>query len=83
MELSSAEIGTMQDAKELELRESSAALAEVEQNILLLSRQIIDLQGKKKDLEYTKSKARQNLHVIQSEMRELKSKFWSAKSSGL
>lgn len=83
MELSSAEIGTMQDEKEKEYRESINDVSTIEQEILIISRKIIELQGKKKDLEYAKSKASQNLRVIQSEMRELKSQFWSAKNSGL
>lgn len=80
---SSAEIGTIQDEKEKELQSAIANLTTIEQEILLLRRKIIDLQGIKADLEFTKSKASQNVRVIQSELRILKQQFWSARNSGL
>ena len=80
---SSAEIGVEQDGKEKENQIAIKNCATIEQEILLLQRQIIDLQGKKKDLEYAHSKASQNLRVINSELRILKQSFWAARNSGL
>lgn len=82
-EKSSADIGVEMDEKERELQSAIRALFEVEQEILLLSRQIIDLQGKKKDFEMSKLKATQNLRVIQSELKILKNAFWASKNQGL
>ena len=81
--LSSAEIGTKQVEKEKELQVANKSLYVVEQEILLIRRQIIDLQGKRTDLEIVRSKASQNLRVIQSELRILKQSFWAAKNGGL
>ncbi len=80
---SSAEIGTEIDEKEKSLQEAIKNLSTIEQEILLLRRSMIDLSGKRTDLELNKSKASQNLRVIQSELRILKQQFWSAKNSGL
>lgn len=81
-ELTSAEISNIQDEKEKELQKAIDSLSTVEQEILLLRRKIIDLQGKRTDLEFTKSKASQNVRVLQSELRTLKNQFWLAKNSG-
>ena len=83
MTLNSAEIGNIQDQKEKYLQKAIHDLALIEQQILLLRRQVIDLQGKRTDLELMKSKASQNVRVIQSELRILKNTFWAAKNSGL
>lgn len=83
MTLNSAEIGNIQDQKEKDLQKAIYDLALIEQEILLLRRQVIDLQGKRTDLELMKSKASQNVRVIQSELRILKNTFWAAKNSGL
>jgi peptidoglycan hydrolase CwlO-like protein len=81
--LSSSEISNIQDEKEKELQKAIDNLSTVEQEILLLRRKIIDLQGKRTDLEFSKSKASQNVRVLQSELRTLKNQFWSARNSGL
>lgn len=83
MSETSYEIGLKQDEKEKDLQGAIKILFEVEQEILLLSRQIIDLQGKKKDLEISKLKASQNVKVISSELRILKNQFFAAKNSGI
>jgi hypothetical protein len=80
---SSAEIGQEIDDKEKELQTAIKNLSLVEQEILTFRRQIIDIQGKRTDLELLKSKASQNLRVIQSDLRILKQEFWSSKNSGL
>jgi hypothetical protein len=83
MSETSYEIGLKQDEKEKELQGAIKALFEVEQEFLLLGRQIIDLQGKKKDIEVAKLKASQNVKVISSELRILKNQFFAAKNSGI
>ena len=83
MEQSSYDIGLLCDKKEQELREAINSQSTVQQEILLLSRQIIDLQGKKKDFEISLSKATHNRQIIASELRELKNKFFAARNSGL
>ena len=80
---SSAEIGLEIDKKEVELQAAIKDLSTIEQEILLLRRQIIDMQGKRTDLEFAKSKASQNLRLIQSELRILKQNFWACKNEGL
>ena len=80
---SSAEIGLEIDKKEVELQAAIKDLSTIEQEILLLRRQIIDMQGKRTDLEFAKSKASQNLRLIQSELRILKQNFWACKYEGL
>lgn len=83
MEKSSAEI-----ANEIVERENGFAVAledqqKVEQEILLLQREILTLQGKKKDYEIYNSKARHLLKKITIEIKLLEKKFWAAKNSGL
>jgi hypothetical protein len=80
---SSYDVGLKQDEKEKELQEAIKILFEVEQNILMLSRKIIDLQGQKKDLEIAQSKGNQNVKVLQSELRVLRNQFFAAKNSGI
>ncbi len=79
----SAEIGILIDEKEKSLQEAIKNLSTIEQEILLLCRKVIDLQGERTDLELTRSKASQNLRVLQSDLRILKQAFWASKNSGL
>ena len=83
MNKSSTEIGTIQDEKEKELQQAIHSLSTIEQEILSIRREIITLQGERTDLEMVKSKASQNVRVLQSELRTLKNQFWSARNSGL
>ena len=83
MNKSSAEIGNIQDEKEKELQQAIHNLSTIEQEILSIRREIITLQGERTDLEMVKSKASQNVRVLQSELRTLKNQFWSARNSGL
>jgi len=83
MDKTSAEIGVELDELEKSYQKAINAAATIEQEILLLQRQIIDLQGKKKDLEYIKSKGTQNLRVIASELRVMKNMFFATRNSGL
>jgi len=81
--LSSAEISNVITAKEHELSEAITHQATVEQEILLLSKQILELQFKKKDLQMAMSKANQNVRLLNGELRILRSQFFNAKNSGL
>lgn len=83
VEKSSAEIGNTIDEKEKDYREAVKNISSVEQEILIIQKQIIDLQGKKKDLELIKCKATQNIRLLSSELRVLKQSFWASKNSGL
>jgi hypothetical protein len=80
---SSAEIGVLRDEKEKSYQEAINSFAKVEQEILILQREIIVLQLKKKDFELVKSKANQNLRIISSELRVYKDQFYAARESGL
>lgn len=81
--MTSYEIGLECDKTELELQEAIKSQSIVEQEILLLRRQVIDLQGRIKDLEYAKCKATENRQVIASRLRILKSNFFAAKNQGI
>ena len=78
-----SDIGVEMDSKEKELQKALADNAVVEQEILLIARKIIDLQGQKKDLEYARSKSSQVIRLLNSELRVLKNQFYAAKNSGL
>jgi len=78
--LASSEIDEMIVSKEKELQEAMHSLAVVEEAKNRLSRQILELQIKKKDTENTLSKANFNVKTINSELRVLKSAFWKARN---
>jgi hypothetical protein len=80
--LSSAEISNLIAEKEKELGIATNIYYDVEQEKLLLQRQILELQIKKKDFEVSLSKASQNLKKMQLELKALRNFFWNAKNSG-
>ena len=80
--MDSYEIGLKQDEKEKELATLLKDLQEVEQAELLMARDILDLQRKRKDLQIAKSKASHNVKQVSIELRLLKSQFWASKNSG-
>jgi hypothetical protein len=79
-EQSSHDLALLSDTKEKELQEAIKNQSTVEQEILLLRRQVIDLQGKIKDLEYSKSKATEVRQILASELRIIKSKYFSTRA---
>jgi len=81
--VSSAEISNIITSKEHELSEAITHQSTVEQEILLLMKQILELQFKKKDLQMAMSKANQNVRLLNGELRILRSQFFNAKNSGL
>jgi len=83
METNSADISNQITEKENELANALENQQKVEQEILLLQRDILELQYKKKNLEITNSKAKHNIKQLNIEIKLLTSKFWLAKNSGL
>ena len=81
--LSSAEISNLISDKEKELGVATNTYYDVEQEKLLLQRQILELRIRQKDWEVSLSKAGQNLKKMQLELKALRSFFWNAKNSGL
>jgi len=55
----------------------------VEQERLLISKEIIDLQSKKKEIEIAESKSSHIIKKIKIEISLLQKMFWNAKNSGL
>jgi len=81
--LSSAEIGTLIDQKEQELSKSITDYYTIEQEKLILQKEILEKQTRKKDLEISLSKAGYIVRQININLKFLRSKFWAAKNSGL
>lgn len=80
--LSSADISNLIAEQEKELGVATSAFYDVEQEKLLLQRQILELRIKQKDLEVSLSKAGQNLKKMQMELKVLRNFFWQARESG-
>ena len=80
---SSEEIANIIAEKEKELNTAIDNQATVEQEILLISKKILESQFKKKDLQIVLSKANRNVKVLQGELRILRNQFFSAKNAGL
>ena len=83
MEENSYSISFKQDEKEKELARLLKDLQEVEQAELLIARDILDLQRKRKDLQIAKSKASHLVKQVMIELRLLKNAFWNSKNSSI
>lgn len=81
--LSSFEIGTKIDELEKELREADGNLFAVDCEDIRLAKEILLLQIKRKENQSFFAKAKHNVRRINSELRVLRNKFWSAKNQGL
>lgn len=81
--LSATQIGNIIDEKEKELSEAIKNYYLIEQEKLILQKTILEHQTRKKDLEIALSKAGHILRQLNIELKLLKSKFWSARNSGL
>lgn len=79
---SSYDLSVKIDEKSKECEIASNALFIVEQEILVLQRQIIELQGKKKDLELAASKGKQNLRILNNELQRITREFWRYNKTG-
>jgi len=62
--------------KEMELRNSMAQQSLVEDEDIKLSRQIIEISLKRKDLQQAITKGKYSIRRIQSELRSLKNDYW-------
>jgi peptidoglycan hydrolase CwlO-like protein len=80
---SSEDISNIIVEKEKELAKAINDQATVEQALLTLSKQILDLQFKRKDLQIALSKANQNVRLLNGELRVLRNQFFSARNSGI
>lgn len=83
MELTASEIDLQKVEKEKELRQAQAELHSVELAELELSKTIIQLQGKRKDLQIAISKARQIVRTLNLDIKILTSDFWAARNGGV
>lgn len=80
---SSADLSQDIANKEKELSQLLDNQQTIEQEILLFQRQILDLQGKKKDLEIDNGKAKHLIRKMNIEIKILTKRFWSVRNSGL
>lgn len=83
MEKSSIDYFNDYDVLEKKSKEDLDNLYQVEQQILEIQKQIIALQGKKKDLEIIRNKASYIVRQQQIDLRQLKSLGFKARNSGL
>lgn len=80
---SSESLSVMMNDYERKIQAATEILSTVEMEKLLLQRQIIDLQGRKKDLEISVEKGRQNVRALESDHRILKTVYWNNRNAGL
>lgn len=83
LDKTAAEISNLIDEKAKELSLALKSHYTLEQEKLLLQRDILDLQRRKKDIEISLSKSLHNLKQMSIEQGLLKNAFFSAKNSGL
>jgi peptidoglycan hydrolase CwlO-like protein len=74
------DIDNMRVDKEKELKESEHSAALVKDEILALSKQILEIRIKKNTLDAEYERARYNVKRIQSDIKVLTSKFWQSKN---
>jgi peptidoglycan hydrolase CwlO-like protein len=70
------EVVQMISDKEQELRNSMVAQSLVEDEDIKLSRQVIEINLKRKDLQQSIVKGKYAIRRIQSELRQLKNEYW-------
>lgn len=78
--MSPDEIDNLKVEKEKELIEAERSAATVKDEVLGLSRQILEIRIKKNGLDSEYERARYNVKRIQSDIKVLTSKFWQSKS---
>lgn len=83
MNKSSHEISLEMDEVEKQIREAENNLYVVEQEKLQLDKEVIVLQGKRKDYQISIDKAKHNIRELKSKFKELERAFWRARTSGL
>ena len=80
MEETADSISLMVDEKEKELQKAIASHEVIEQEKLLIEKEILILRVKNKDLEAILSKSSNNIKQIGIMLRLLRSRFWSSKN---
>jgi len=80
---SSADISNEIADKEKELKEHLNTLYLLDQEKLTISKEIIILQGKKKDIEIALSKASHIVKEINIDLSMMKKEFWATRNEGL
>ena len=80
--LSASEIDNIKVEKEKELQKAHANLHEVELKELEIAKQIVVLQGQRKDLQIAGSKAKQIVRTLNLDIKIITSAFWNAKNGG-
>jgi peptidoglycan hydrolase CwlO-like protein len=78
--MSPDEIDSVRVDKEKELKESEHAAALVKDEILSLSKSILEIRIKKNSLDSEYERARYNVKRIQSDIKVLTSKFWQSRN---
>lgn len=81
--LSSAQISNIIDTKEAELSGAIKNYYIIEQEKLILQREILEKQTCKKDLEINLSKAGHIVRQLNIQLKLLRNSFWKAKNSGI
>ena len=67
--------------KQQELKEAETNNFKIAQEILLLQRDIINLQGKKKELEIAASKSGHILKIKRIELKSLENEYWNTRNA--
>lgn len=81
--MGAAELGNLIDEKAKEIKEHLTTYYTLEQEKLLLQKEILERQVKKKDIEVALSKSAHILKTMGIDQGLLKSAFYNAKNSGL
>lgn len=76
-----SQIDALKVEKEKELKEAQFNLHQVEVAELELSKQIVDLQSKRKTLQIAASKARQIVRTLNLDIKIITSAFWAARDN--
>lgn len=79
--MTASEIDALKVSKEKELQIAQNNLHIVEIKELELGKQIIDLQGQRKDLQIAASKAKQIVRTLSLDIKILISEFWAARDN--
>jgi len=76
------ELSQLISDKEKELQVLLKHQERVDDEEIILSKQILELRMKKKDIEQAQSKARHCVRLLQLEIKNLTGKFWLSKQQG-
>jgi hypothetical protein len=79
--LTASQIDNLKVEKEKELQKAQNDLHEVEIKELEISKEIVTLQGQKKDYQIAASKARQIVRTLSLDIKILTSEFWRARDN--